>query len=192
MTRAIGDGTRYPGPCTPCAPNCCVLSCGGGAFRLCAPRDMDPATSRTPNPGTASDVRGARRGAAGEVALERYAQGLRKVWACPRVSYACPDTVEGRLRGPLTSTFVLKKGWRWRESNPLRWFRVRAGQRHKTVAELRERLTVADQSRPKTTVVLCRTRVRRVAHVSRLYSENGHESPCEHDAAVHFHDMARY
>ena len=63
--------------------------------------------------------------------------------------------------------------WRWRESNPLRWFRVRAGQRHKTVAELRERLTVADQSRPKTTVVLCRTRVRRVARVSRLHSLNG-------------------
>jgi hypothetical protein len=64
---------------------------------------------------------------------------------------------------PTVLTVSPEHPWRWRDSNPLRWSRVGAGQRHATAAEQRERLTVVDQSRPIATL-FC---VQRVSYVSR-------------------------
>jgi hypothetical protein len=76
------------------------------------------------------------------------------------------DRYVGAGTPPTVLTVSPEHPWRWRESNPFRWLRVRAGHSPEVVSERPKRLTVVDQPRALLTDFLCPARVTRVLHVS--------------------------
>jgi hypothetical protein len=88
------------------------------------------------------------------------------------------DRYVGAGAPPTVLTVSPEHPWRWRESNPCRSLRVRAGHSPKMVSELLKRLTVVDQPRALLADFLCPVRVPRVLRVScGGFRAGGPESP---------------